>query len=167
MTKQTTTSTTNKTTIPPVFKTAYQPSQRYYAPLHGKSLTHQSMAAECDINTIMKKYEKTGVLEHRNRFEGAYGDFSNVPESYHESMNAVIAAEEMFSTLPARVRRRFHNDPGAFIDFATNPDHAQDMIDLGLATARETQGSSEAVIEPPANPKPAPQAAPTGSTTPS
>jgi len=166
MTKQTTTSTTNKTTSLPLFRTAYQSHERYYAPLHGKSLTHQSMAAECDINTIMKKYEKTGVLEHRNRFQGAYGDFSNVPESYHESMNKVIAAEEMFSTLPARVRRRFHNDPGAFIDFASNPDNVQDMIDLGLATARETQGSSDDVVEPPAPPKPASQAAPTSAPAP-
>jgi len=153
---------TNQTTKPdiPKFKTAYQKHKRYPTVLDPKSLTHQSMAPECDINTIMKKYEKTGVLEHRNRFQGTYGDFSNVPESYHESMNRVLAAEEMFSTLPARVRRRFHNDPGAFIDFATNPDNGPELVTLGLATSRETQGSSDDVVEPQPKPKPASQPGP-------
>jgi len=142
---------TNQTTTR--FKSAYDPHPRIQPKLNPKSLTHQSMAPECDINTIMKKYEKTGVLEHRNRFEGAYGDFTDVPSDYHESMNAVIAADEMFSTLPARVRRRFHNDPGAFIDFAANPDNASELVALGLATSRETQVSSGGVIEPVTPPK--------------
>jgi len=160
---------TNQTTKQdiPKFKTAYQKHQRYPTVLDPKSLTHQSMAPECDINTIMKKYERTGVLEHRNRFQGVYADFSNVPESYHESMNAVIAAEEMFSTLPARVRRRFHNDPGAFIDFATNPENAPELVSLGLATSRETQGSSEDVIEPLPKSKAPPKAPPKAANPPS
>jgi len=156
---------TNKTTNHqvPQFRTAYQPHQRYPTILDAKSLTHQAMAPECDINTIMKKYEKTGVLEHRNRFQGAYGDFTSVPQDYHESMNAVIAAEEMFSTLPARIRRRFHNDPGAFIDYATNPENGPELVAMGLATSRETQGSSDDVIEPPAKPKAPPQSPAKGS----
>lgn len=157
MTNQTTTLTTNKTHN---FKSAYDPHPRQHPKLDPKSLTHQSMAPECDINTIMKKYERTGVLEHRNRFQGAYGDFTHAPADYHASMNAVLAAEEMFSTLPARVRRRFHNDPGAFIEFTADPENAEEMVAMGLATRRETQGSSGDVIEPPASAKPAPKAAP-------
>jgi len=105
------------------------------------------MAPECDINSIMKKYEKTGVLEHRNNYEGAYGDFSDGPQDYHESMNAVLVADEMFSSLPAKIRRRFHNDPGSFIEFATNPENQKEMIALGLSTARQ-----EPIIEPLATP---------------
>lgn len=98
----------------------------------GPTLTHQSMAAECDINNIMKKWEKTGILEHKNNFNGEYGDFTNVPIDYHESMNQVLAANDMFETLPAKIRKQFGNDPGQFLDFATDPENNQKMIDMGL-----------------------------------
>lgn len=116
------------------FKSAYEPHPRQPASVSGKSMAHQSHAQECDINTIMKRYERTGVLEHRNRFEGSYGDFTNSPSDYQESMNAVLEAEEMFSSLPAKIRRRFHNDPGAFLEYVANPENQDEMIALGLAT---------------------------------
>lgn len=103
----------------------------------GPSLTHQSMAPECDINTIMKKYEKTGILEHRNTFDGQYGNFLDVPSDYHEAMNAVLEANDMFESLPAKVRKRFHNDPGAFIEFATDAENLPEMVRMGLAEKRE------------------------------
>jgi len=152
------------------FKSAYDPHPRFHAKLDPVSLTHQSMSPECDINTIMKKYERTGVLEHRNRFEGAYGDFTSAPADYQESMNAVLAAEDMFASLPSKIRRRFHNDPGAFIEYVGNPDNQEEMIALGLATRipediidepgtptpKKSQKAPEpSKTEPPAPPKPA------------
>jgi len=118
------------------FRKMYDAHERVHPNLDPISLTHQSMAPECDINTIMRKYEKTGILEHRNNYEGTYGDFTQVPENYHESMNAVLDAQDMFQTLPATLRKRFHNDPGAFIEFANNPDNSEELIKLGLATKR-------------------------------
>jgi len=152
--------------MPIKFKTAYQSHKRLHPKLSPKSLTHQSEAPQCDINTIMKKYERTGVLEHRNNFEGQYGNFADGPADYHESMNAVLAAEEMFGTLPARIRRRFHNDPGAFIEFANDPHNQEEMINLGLSKRR----SSEDVLDDPStSPKTTPKKATppsTGSTQP-
>ena len=101
----------------------------------GVSLTHQSMMRETDINSIMKKFEKTGILEHRNSFEGQYGDFTQIPMDYHESMNAVIKANDMFETLPAKVRRRFGNDPGQFLEFVADPQNTEEMQKLGLSKA--------------------------------
>jgi phage internal scaffolding protein len=131
------------------FKSAYQPHERHITKLDEVSLTHQALSAECDINRIMQRFERTGVLEHRNRFEGAYGDFTDAPGDYQESMNAVLAAEEMFSTLPAKIRRRFHNDPGAFLDYVSNPDNQDEMISLGLATRAPNE-----VLDDPATPTP-------------
>jgi phage internal scaffolding protein len=119
------------------FKTAHGNNPRQPFATVGPSMTHQSMAPECDINTIMRRYEKTGILEHRNNFEGQYADFTETPTDYHESMNAVIAADEMFGALPARIRQRFHNDPASFIDFVGNPDNREELVRLGLATRRE------------------------------
>lgn len=98
----------------------------------GKSLTHQSFVPECDINNVMRKFEKTGVLEHRNTFEGSYSDFIDVPQDYHEAMQQVLDAEAMFMTLPGKVRKRFENDPGEFLDFVSDPKNRDEMKKLGL-----------------------------------
>lgn len=114
------------------YKTAFGRHGRFQFSTIGPSLTHQANARECDINNIMKKYEKTGVLEHRNKFEGQYGDFTDLPQDYHASMNAVLAAGEMFMSLPAKTRVRFANDPGVFLDFVSNPENKEEMEKLGL-----------------------------------
>jgi len=114
------------------FKTAYAKHERETAPCVGKSLTHQSEMASCDINRIMHKFEKTGILEHRNNFEGQYGDFLDASD-YQTSINQVIEADEMFQTLPAKLRRRFHNDPAAFLEYVSNPENTEEMYQLGLA----------------------------------
>ena len=35
--------------------------------------TRQSMRDECDINAIMRKYIKTGAIDHVNKYSGEYG----------------------------------------------------------------------------------------------
>lgn len=132
----------------PIIKTHYGKTKRYPFKTTGPSLTHQSEAQACDINQILARWQKTGVLEHRNQHEGSYADFTNTPSDYHESMNSVLRADEMFSSLPSSVRRRFHNDPGAFLDFVADPNNAQEMVKMGLAKA-----SKEDILE---DPKPTP-----------
>ena len=102
----------------------------------GESLTHQSMKDECDMNRIMLKWQKTGVIDHAKTFEGQYADFTHVTGDYQEHMNAVIQANEMFGTLPSTVRKRFNNDPGEFLEFVGDPSNAEEMVSLGLSQAR-------------------------------
>ena len=97
-----------------------------------ETMTQQHMAEQCDINAIMKRYEKTGLLEHVNQYQGEYGDFTVMPD-FHTAMNKIRIAEEMFMTLPAKVREKFENDAGAFVEFATNEDNLDEMRELGLA----------------------------------
>lgn len=96
------------------------------------SRVQQHLAPETDINNIMSKYEKTGVIQHLNRYGGQYGDFGDIPQ-YQEGLNRVMAAEEMFMSLPSKIRDRFHNDPGNFIAFATDGDNLEEMRKMGLA----------------------------------
>ncbi|AXL14655.1 internal scaffolding protein [Microviridae sp.] len=112
-----------------------QPYDRDRVPFFpvGESLTHQSMAPECDINRIMAKWQKTGVIEHANTYQGQYGDFAETP-TYQEAMNVVLESQEMFMTLPSSVRRQFDNDPGQFLAFAVDPSNGEKMIEMGLAT---------------------------------
>lgn len=96
-----------------------------------KSKAHQSFKAECDINNIMAKFEKTAILTHVNRYQGRYGDFTSTPQSFAEAMQQVTAAREMFQTLPSQLRKRFGNDPGSFVEFVEQADEHQ-LREVGL-----------------------------------
>ncbi|AXL14669.1 internal scaffolding protein [Microviridae sp.] len=139
------------------FRTAYGKHDRLQFTPTGVSRTHQSMAPECDINNIMRRFEKTGVLDHLNRYEGSYGDFTAVPSDYHEAINSVMATNEMFLTLPAKIRKRFGNDPGHFLDFVQDPSNQDEMIKLGIAFPKDRP---DQVIEETPGKKPAKVAKP-------
>lgn len=125
------------------FRKPYVQSDRVYAKVEGESLTEQAPKNECDINNILKKYKVSGLVEHVNKYEGKYGDFSDA-KSYQEAMNLVIKGEEAFMSLPANVRVKFNNDPVEFLDFVGNPANKEEMINLGLArkTGDEMQKTS-------------------------
>ena len=94
--------------------------------------TEQHHADACDVNNILKQYDRTGLLSHVNEMKAHYGDFTEVNE-YQESLNTVIYAQNAFDDLPSDVRKRFANDPGLFIEFVTNPSNIDEMVDIGLA----------------------------------
>ena len=114
-----------------------------------ESFVQQSMKNDCDINHILKRYEKDKAITHLNRYGGRYEDVTGVV-GYHEAQNAVVKANEMFLTLPARVRDRFHNDPGLFLEFATNPQNVDELVTMGLASKVHKEGE---VVETPPPPK--------------
>lgn len=117
------------------FKVAFQDRYRYPKYFDLPSMTKQSFREECDINNILKRYQKTGVIEHVKHYNGQYGDFTGIND-YHSACNRVLAAEEAFSTLPSSLRSRFRNDPGEFLSFVNDPKNLDEMVSLGLATRR-------------------------------
>lgn len=103
----------------------------------GESLTQQQFKDECDINNIMKSYTETGTINHLNRKNHVYDDFSDVKD--FKEMNDVVAyAKTMFEELPAKVRSRFKNDPVEFVEFCNDRNNLQEAIELGLADAPKT-----------------------------
>lgn len=111
-------------------------------------VTKQSFKDECDINSIVKKALKSGLLPDGN-VNPIYGDFSDVKD-YQEGLNVVLRAEAQFNALPAHVRNKFQNDPAKFLEFANNPENGREMVELGLAK----------VISVPSQPQEAPQSQP-------
>jgi phage internal scaffolding protein len=95
------------------------------------SLTQQQFKEESDINTIVNRFLKTGVLPTPNTFP-QYVDFEGVFD-YQSAMNLVRAADESFMRMDAKVRSRFNNSPQEFLEFFANPANAQEAIRLGLA----------------------------------
>lgn len=137
----------------PVYKgsqmTIEMAKKPYAKVFNTKSLTKQAHKAECDINNIMKRFEKTGMLEHANTFKGQYGDFTDVPQSYQDALEQVREAEGMFMTLPAKARKRFENNPGAFLGFVQDPTNREEMIELGLL---KPDPPAVEPLEPPSTP---------------
>lgn len=113
------------------FITAYGPKRVVNTVNTEPSMAKQSFKDESDINFILKKFRKTGLIEHLNVHKGEYAEYGDM--DFHEAMLAVRDAEEMFSSLPADVRKRFDNDPGEFLQFAENPENLSAMRDMGLA----------------------------------
>lgn len=116
----------------PVFRTAYGDRERVTLDCEEDVLTEQHHQEALSIRHILQKFDRTGVLEPINGRQPMYGDFTEANE-YQDSLNQVIRAQEAFSALPAAVRKRFDNDPGAFFEFATNPENLDEMRELGLA----------------------------------
>jgi phage internal scaffolding protein len=110
------------------------------------TLAQQHAKDETDINTIVRRFGLTGELPTNVRVP-QYGDFTHTTD-YHTAMNAVLAANEAFMQLPADVRTRFNNDPGALVDFVSDENNRAEAEKLGLVT-----GSSG---------EPVPNVAPTG-----
>lgn len=99
------------------------------------TLTKQAFKDECDVNNILKNFEKTGQLPDLIKAQPQYGDFSEVAE-YQDAMNVVAVANQQFANLPAHTRDRFNNNPAQFLEFVDNPENAQELIKMGLATER-------------------------------
>lgn len=109
----------------------YFPHERVYAELDSEVRTKQSFADETNINTIMLKWNRTGSIEHMNKRQGQYGDFSDAPD-YHETFLRIQDANLAFDALPSEVRKRMHNDPGELMDFLADPENRDEAIELGL-----------------------------------
>ncbi|WNK14141.1 MAG: internal scaffolding protein [Microvirus sp.] len=100
----------------------------------GKSLTKQSFAEECDINTIVRRFHLTGELPS-NVLVPQYADFTEIFD-YHSALNVIAQANEAFDLMPADVRSRFQNDPAAFLDFCNDPNNAVEAVKLGIAVIK-------------------------------
>lgn len=96
------------------------------------TLTKQSFKHECDINHIVKKYDKTGIITHVNKAIAQYGDFTQENE-YQEALDLIKTSNHNFMQIPSEIRGRFDNNAGKFLEFATNPDNLDEMVNLGLA----------------------------------
>lgn len=140
------------------FQTRYSAKTHKGIKFKDASRTKQSFKDDADINNIMDKFTKTGILPSMIDKNPKYGDFSDVPD-YLESINTVLLAEEQFAALSSKVRKKFDNDPAKFLEFVHNPDNLDEMIKMGLAEPRPAP-TTPPVIDIPAAPPAQGEAAP-------
>jgi len=91
----------------------------------------QSFKDECDINKIMAKFQKTGVLNHYAKHAPSYQDIPAL--EYSDALNIIATADTMFEELPSETRKQFDNDPEKFLEFVNNPENLEEMREMGLA----------------------------------
>lgn len=110
------------------------------------SETSQEFLAECDINTIMRRYARTGQLPNVN-MNPAYADVSDLPD-YLDALNIVIEAQHNFAELPAKLRERFNHDPGQLLAFLADKANLDEAVQLGLVNAPPAPAPTSASAPP-------------------
>lgn len=66
----------------------------------------QSHADSVDIHVILKRFQD-GDASVLSRVQGVYGDFTQMPKTYAEMLNSLIAAENAFNALPVDERAKY------------------------------------------------------------
>jgi phage internal scaffolding protein len=105
------------------------------------TMTIQSEKDACDVNKIVEKCRRTGLMTNVRKDEPRYGDFSSAVD-YHDCVFRAQQAQDSFMELSASVRSRFENDPGKLIDFLADPNNREEAVKLGLVA------SPSVVLEP-------------------
>jgi len=99
----------------------------------GKGRTQQQFKKDADINNIMKKYRKTGLLMDPNVVptrKPMFGDF--VGFDFVSMFNKIKDINAAFDRLPAKTREFFDNNPSALLDFMADDKNNEKAVELGL-----------------------------------
>lgn len=110
-------------------------------------VTEQSHRDSCDINTIMRRYERTGVLEHVNAYKGTYMDMPTGLD-FKTAQDVIAQSKSMFESVPSDIRNKFDNDPGKFVDFMQDAKNRNAILAMGMDV------SHLPILEPEPAPKP-------------
>lgn len=116
--------------------------------------TKQSFKDECDINRIMHKYQKTGMITHLAKHAPQYGEASST--DLLEAMNTLTKAQEMYDELPSSVRRKF-TGPVNFLEFIEDESNAEEIYKLGLAVRQPAAEPLLVRVQPEPDADPAPE----------
>jgi len=94
------------------------------------SMTKQSFKDECDVNNIMARFERTGVLDYINENAAQFGEVPAL--DFQTAMNIVAKGNSLFEQMPGAQRAAFENDPVKFLAFMEDGRNRDKAIELGL-----------------------------------
>lgn len=116
----------------------------------GPSLTRQEFAEECDINSLMARYDAHVIGGPGNLVPAVpmYFDFAAAPQTLLEFLTFMDGAQAQFMSLPANVRKEFDNDAKLFVDFASDPENLEQMRSWGLAPSAKAPEPAAGAVSP-------------------
>lgn len=86
----------------------------------------QSHKDSCDIHLIMERFA-SGEQDILSKVQGFYADFADMPSTYQEILNAVIAGESTFNSLPVEIKDKFGHSFQRWLIEMEQPDFAEKM----------------------------------------
>lgn len=96
------------------------------------SLCQQHFRDECDVNVIVDRYVKTGVMEHLVDVPPHFADVSEIPTDLASAYDAVFAAESAFMSLPSDLRKSLGNDPAQLSVWLSDEKNRAEAVKYGL-----------------------------------
>lgn len=131
------------------FITAFKNTKRSTWSTDQETLTKQASREECDINNILSKYRRTGVVTHLAVRPGGYTHYNDSMD-FKQALDLVIDAENDFASLPSDLRRRFNNDPYELLQFIDNNENYDEAVQLGLIPgAKEAPAPAKGDVQSP------------------
>lgn len=118
-----------------------------------EQMTQQQFKEDCDVNNIMERYFRTGVLDHIAQNEPQYGMMDG--KTFTELQNEIAAAKSLFESLPARARAHFEHEVTQFLDYVASEDASESLLrDLGVPGDWDPSGTPASEIGPGGLPTP-------------
>lgn len=118
-------------------------SKRVQIECGGKTLTDQSYKNDADVNVLVARWKKTGILPEKGQKQ--YVDLTAAPQSLLEAHQIVQEAYELFQDLPATLRKAMGNDPANLEEFVNDPKNTEILVEHGLVK----KGALSASEKPP------------------
>nr|QJB21026.1 MAG: internal scaffolding protein [Microvirus sp.] len=131
------------------FFSRYHPAPSLSVEFEEETLTQQHFKDECDINNIVRRYEKTGFLVDPltpGTVQPMYDDFT-AQQDFLEAQTLIAHASQAFDELPASLRKRFSNNPAEMLAFLEDESNREEAVKLGLVSQ---SNNSAGVVSAPA-----------------
>jgi hypothetical protein len=123
---------------------------KYATSCGGESKTQQQFADDADVNNILSKCVRTGVIHPgvgELPPEQLYADVVEYQSyDYQQALDMVMDAERSFQDLPAKVRRHYNDSPHEFLQAVQNGDEY--LYEAGLATKPKPEPEPDPKKEP-------------------
>jgi len=113
--------------------------------------TKQSFKDSTNINKILAKAAKGNTISHLAKHGAVYGDFSDVDDLL-TAQRRLKKAEQIFSELPAEIRREFQQSPSKFFNFVNDPANADDLARVLPGLAKPGNQMPEPIRRAPTEP---------------
>ena len=155
-------------TIFGTYKTDANGKTYYDSSKHGGKPASQSYKDQCNINSILAKAKRTGVISHVTKNADFYADMTDF--DYEAAMDQIAETNSAFYELDAETRREFENNPALFRKIVSKmtPDEIKEKLPQLAEPDRQFPdvigGKQSDPPAPPVDPAPPPE--PQGDKTP-
>lgn len=109
-------------------------------------LTDQSFKNDADINVIVERFNKTGILPTIER-KSYFADVTEIP-TLEQAFDIVDKAREQFGKLPAEVRRKMGDNPANLENFINDEDNAEFLKKHGVLIEKTPDPTPEPTPAP-------------------